>query len=325
MLLDRKANGSRPGQRTDGHHVALVVEGGGMRGVAAGGMVSALEDLGLTPCFDSVHGSSAGAAAGAYFTTGQAKLGTSLYYEDLNDSDFIDQMNIVRGKPILSTSYLVDIAMVTRKPFAFDRLIHAGVAMNVVCTDIDAATPYIVNQFDSYDYYRTALKASMSLPFIAGKEQRLDGRRLLDGGLFQQIALASAEAAGATVILALMTRGAHEIHRPRPSLKNRLEAKFLQALYGGHIGEIYFDRNNTINRQVEQIENGKTNHGVPVFAIGLPASLTYIHRLTKDANLLRQAASDAYQYTIGHFQRLSPSPIAIHQSPPFLSAASSHR
>ncbi|MEL6377285.1 MAG: patatin-like phospholipase family protein, partial [Pseudomonadota bacterium] len=60
---------------SDDEHVALVVEGGGMRGVAAGGMVSAIEDLGLTHMFDSVHGSSAGAAAGAFLACGQANFG----------------------------------------------------------------------------------------------------------------------------------------------------------------------------------------------------------------------------------------------------------
>jgi predicted acylesterase/phospholipase RssA len=66
----RAKSGSRPAQRSDPYHVALVIEGGGMRGVAAGGMVSALERLGLRDAFDSVHGSSAGAVAASYFVAG---------------------------------------------------------------------------------------------------------------------------------------------------------------------------------------------------------------------------------------------------------------
>ena len=57
-----------------------------MRGVVAAGMVTAIQELGLTGCFDTIHGSSAGACAGAYLMTDQARLGTSIFYEDINNS-----------------------------------------------------------------------------------------------------------------------------------------------------------------------------------------------------------------------------------------------
>ena len=64
MLRERLEAGSQPGARRDGHRVALVLEGGGMRGVVSAGMTAALERFGLTPCFDLVVGSSAGAFNG---------------------------------------------------------------------------------------------------------------------------------------------------------------------------------------------------------------------------------------------------------------------
>ncbi len=56
-LLERARSGSQPGRRTDGHRIALVVEGGAMRGVVSGGMVAGLEALGLRDAFDVVYGS----------------------------------------------------------------------------------------------------------------------------------------------------------------------------------------------------------------------------------------------------------------------------
>jgi len=41
------AHRSKPGKRDDGHKVALVIEGGGMRGSVSAGMVSAVMDLGF--------------------------------------------------------------------------------------------------------------------------------------------------------------------------------------------------------------------------------------------------------------------------------------
>ena len=64
VLLDRARSGSKPGARTDPHRVALVIEGGAMRGVVSGGMVTGLEALGLRDAFDAVYGSSAGAFGG---------------------------------------------------------------------------------------------------------------------------------------------------------------------------------------------------------------------------------------------------------------------
>ena len=89
LLRARVARGSRAPHR-DGASIALAVEGGAMRGVISAGMVSALEDLGLVDAFDAVYGSSAGAINAAYFLAGQARLGTTIYYEDINNAEFID-------------------------------------------------------------------------------------------------------------------------------------------------------------------------------------------------------------------------------------------
>src|ERR1041384_90412 len=66
LISRRHADGSRPGYRSDGHRIALAIEGGSSRGTYSSGMVMALEELGLTRCFDAVYGSSAGALNGAW-------------------------------------------------------------------------------------------------------------------------------------------------------------------------------------------------------------------------------------------------------------------
>jgi predicted patatin/cPLA2 family phospholipase len=90
LMLERQRQHSKPLKRKDGRTIALVIEGGGMRGVISGGMVAALEQLGLLDIFDVVYGSSAGAIAGAYFLAGQARYGTTIFYERLNNSRFIN-------------------------------------------------------------------------------------------------------------------------------------------------------------------------------------------------------------------------------------------
>ena len=73
-IVERAHKGSEPGRRSDDHSVALVVEGGIMRGVVSAGMLLGLEALGLRNSFDAVYGTSSGAANAAYFLVLQRDL-----------------------------------------------------------------------------------------------------------------------------------------------------------------------------------------------------------------------------------------------------------
>ena len=75
LISERMAAGSVPGQRTDGRRLALAVEGGSSRGTYSSGMVLALDELGVTPAFDAVYGSSAGALNGAWLLCGRSSTG----------------------------------------------------------------------------------------------------------------------------------------------------------------------------------------------------------------------------------------------------------
>ena len=79
LLQERARTNSTPANRlpSDDSHLALVIEGGGMRGAVSAGMAAALSTLDLLDTFDSVHGSSAGAIIGAYIVSRQ--LCTDVY------------------------------------------------------------------------------------------------------------------------------------------------------------------------------------------------------------------------------------------------------
>src|ERR1035437_1397818 len=77
----------------DSFKLALAIEGGGLGGALTGGMVVALEELGISPeLFDIIIGTSAGAINGAYFLSGNAKEGVDIYTEHLAQHNFIDKI-----------------------------------------------------------------------------------------------------------------------------------------------------------------------------------------------------------------------------------------
>src|SRR6201986_4511547 len=90
LIRRRRDEGSKPGARTDGRRVALVIEGGGMRGVVAAGMTTAIEQLGLRDAFDEVHGASAGAFNSAFLLARQAAYLTALYPHRFGDPSFVN-------------------------------------------------------------------------------------------------------------------------------------------------------------------------------------------------------------------------------------------
>jgi predicted patatin/cPLA2 family phospholipase len=73
LIQHRFKSKSKPGSRdpSDKAHLALSLEGGGMRGAVSAGMASAIAVLGLSDTFDSIYGSSAGSVVGAYMISRQ--------------------------------------------------------------------------------------------------------------------------------------------------------------------------------------------------------------------------------------------------------------
>src|SRR5499433_3227138 len=92
-LLKERARALKEGrQPADGRKIALVVEGGGMRGVISCAALMGLEELGMTDVFDEVYGASAGAVNAAYFLAGQAAFATTIYYQKINNTRILRRL-----------------------------------------------------------------------------------------------------------------------------------------------------------------------------------------------------------------------------------------
>jgi predicted patatin/cPLA2 family phospholipase len=206
LLTARAARGSVHPHHDDGASIALCVEGGAMRGVVSAGMVSALEEMGLVNAFDAIYGSSAGAVNAAYFLAGQARLGTTIYYEDINTRDFIDMRRMIGGRPVVNLGFLLDDVAVRRKVLDTARVIESPTPLAVIATNADTAAPVVFRAFTSAADLLTALRASSTMPVAAGSACEYRGGRYYDASVSEPIPLPSAEADGHTHILVLLTR-----------------------------------------------------------------------------------------------------------------------
>ncbi len=205
-LRRRREQGSAPGRRTDGRRIALVIEGGAMRGVVSAGMAAALDQLGLCDAFDEVHGASAGAFNGAFFLAGQAAYMTSLYWRGFGDPRFVSFRRALRGDgPAFDMDYVVDGIWARGRPLRMDVLLATPTDLHCTATDADSAAIVDLADLRSAEDVRTALRASARLPWLAGQPVAFRGRRLLDATLAEAIPVQAALET-CTDIVVLQTR-----------------------------------------------------------------------------------------------------------------------
>ena len=195
ILRERADAGSVPGAREDSHRVALVLEGGGMRGVVSAGMVAALERLGMRDAFDLIVGSSAGAINGVALLSGVAQRAADAYCGPLASRSFVNPMRVLRGKPVIDVNDV--LAIVTADDVAgHERVTSGDIALHCIATDVASATGVDLHGMRTQEEVWTAILASSRMPWAGGPPVEIDGRRYLDGGLVSPVPVAEAIAAG---------------------------------------------------------------------------------------------------------------------------------
>ncbi|MCL2417932.1 MAG: patatin-like phospholipase family protein [Conexibacteraceae bacterium] len=214
LILRRREQGSLPGRRTDGRRVALVIEGGGMRGVVSAGMTAAIEQLGLTNAFDEVHGASAGAFNAAFLIAGQATYLTGLYQHGFGNPRFINLRRVLLGRAALfNMDYVVNEVWRTQRPLHTERILESAIKLHCTATDVKEAQAVDLTDLRDDREIRTAMLASARLPWLAGAPVPFRGRLLFDATLAEAVPV-TVPRRTATDMLVLQTRPHGVAHTP---------------------------------------------------------------------------------------------------------------
>lgn len=272
-----------------------------MRGVISAGMVSALEALGCGTLFDAVYGSSAGAINAAYFLAGQAKLGTRIYYEDINNKTFIDLRRIWQRRPVLNLDFLMDDVLTRRKPLAVDAVLAAKSPLSVIATDVDAERTQVFERFQDARDLLGALRASATMPIVAGGPFPYRGRRYLDASIIEPIPLPTAEAYGHTHVLVLLTRGG--AMRKRASALDRYFVAPRLRRISERLATRYLRRAEPYAAITGAIAAGLGPIGQSL-VLGIRASGPEISRLERRREVLEDGARRGYDAVVKLFEHL---------------------
>lgn len=229
----------RDGSLKKGRKIGMLLPGGGMNGVYAGGVMQTLAKFGMTEVFDVIYGYSSGAATGAYLLSGNPTEGSSIYSQDLCGFSFMQPW---RPYNWMNTSYFSDV-MHTKKPLNVNRVINASTILQIQVTEIDSGRTRFISNRDNVDIINTII-ASCSFPGFAPPVE-LNGKLYCDGGVTQFITIDQMVKDGCTDILVVPTVPEY-YRRPKTDVIHSLSRIFLRE-YGNrfrtHFNNIHVNYN----------------------------------------------------------------------------------
>lgn len=278
-FLDRKPEAS--GRR------ALVVQGGGMRGVYSLGALCALEDAGLGNAFDVVAGSSAGAINATYFLAGQANESVRIYTHELRKGHFV---NFWRPWRLVDIDFLVDVALKQLCPLDVEAVKRSPTLLEIILTDAETGKPAVVTNRDGADLYEV-LRATAALPALYNRRVQVGAHRYIDGGVADAVPIQRVVDNGAHDVVAVLTRPSG-FRRTRETAVYRAVGRALARGQSAAVKNLIGEEDVKFNHGMDLIEGKeKAANGLSVVAVW-PSDLGHLAKRTTSSEKLLVESSE---------------------------------
>ena len=205
-------------------HTALVLEGGGMRGVFTSGVLDWMIDHGIT--FPYLVGVSAGSSNALSYASHQRGRGKYIFADLQVERHYLGLRNIWRHHSIMDMELLYHELPETLWPYDYEAYRTNPMRVESVATDCLTGGAVYLEEKDDPTRIIDIVRASSSLPFI-GPIAYVDGRPMLDGGIADSIPLERALSQGYEHAVVVLTR-----HRGyRKEVKGAKIPPFIYARY----------------------------------------------------------------------------------------------
>lgn len=270
----------------DGRRLALIVEGGGMRGVLSAGSLYALDLLGCHGVFDAVFAASAGGVNAAYFLSRQGGLGISVYFDDISSLRFA---NPFRFWKILDVDYVYDRIVPHVKPLDEAAIRDGRADFYLGVTDVDSGKSEYMDVKSSSHRVAQILKASSAIPVLYNRTVTLGARRYVDGGLSDLLPVAKAASAGFTDVLILTTRLDSHLSK-RPPRWERAVFFAMMGWFHPALNEAYSTNFERTRRSRAYATGAEIIAGTNVATIGPSQAELVVGRATRDRLTLVEGA-----------------------------------
>ena len=184
-------------------NTALVLEGGGLRGVFTCGVLDCFMDNGIR--FPFTVGVSAGACNGLSYMSGQRGRAKS------SNIDLMDKFHYVGFKYLLTQGCIMDFKLLFEDfpekiiPYDYDTYFSNPDRFVMVTTNCLTGKAEYFEEKSSSERVMSIVRASSSLPFVS-KITYVDGIPMLDGGIVDSIPVEYAMKQGYENLVVVLTR-----------------------------------------------------------------------------------------------------------------------
>lgn len=184
-------------------HTALVLEGGGMRGVFTSGVLDWMIDHGIT--FPYMVGVSAGASNALSFASHQRGRAKYTFADLQAERRYLGARNILRHHSILDMQLLYHELPESLWPYDYAAYRNNPMRVETVATDCVTGKAVYLEEKEDPERIIDIVRASSSLPFVC-PIANVDGTPMLDGGIADSIPLARAFEQGYEHAVVVLTR-----------------------------------------------------------------------------------------------------------------------
>ena len=269
---------------SDTQNTALVLEGGGLRGVFTFGVLDCFMEHGIT--FPFIVGVSAGACNGLSYMSGQKGRAKKTNIDLLDKYHYIGFKYLVKQGCIMDYKLLFEDFPNTVIPYNFDSYFQNPSRFVIVTTNCQTGQAEYFEEKTSSERLMKIVRASSSLPFVSTITD-VDGTPMLDGGIVDSIPIQYALEQGYENIVVVLTR--NKGYRKKPgSMK---AAKLFYRKYPA-LQKALSERNAVYNRTMDLIESLEDQGKITVIRPHKPVE---VGRMEKDIAKLTALYEEGYE------------------------------
>ncbi|MGL5978306.1 MAG: patatin-like phospholipase family protein [Erysipelotrichaceae bacterium] len=272
---------------------ALILEGGGMRGMFTAGVLDYFMEQGLY--FPATIGVSAGACHAASYVSKQKGRSFHVSTKYLHDPRYCSLRSLLTTGDLFGAKMVYETIPLELEPIDHLAFIQHGHALYTMVTNIKTGAGELKQVKDLLADVEM-IRASASLPLLS-RSVLLDGERYLDGGISEAIPFAQAKQLGymKQVVVLTQTRG---YQKKKNELQPILNLRYWRF---PNLCKMMANRHIRYNQNLEALETAQARG--EVFVLAPPTSIT-LGRLEKNEEKLRKVYQMGYEEAKAQFSNL---------------------